>query len=42
VPLHLEGVLRGSLILSEAVHGAAESKDLRTMHIAELLEEATR
>jgi L-lactate dehydrogenase complex protein LldE len=33
--LHLEGIARSPLVLSEA-------KDLRTMHIAELLEEATR
>jgi len=33
--LHLEGVAHNSLVRSEA-------KDLRTMHIAELLEEATR
>ncbi len=33
--LHLEGVARSPLVLSAA-------KDLRTMHIAELLEEATR
>jgi L-lactate dehydrogenase complex protein LldE len=54
--LHLDGIARHPLILSEAAQSAAQSKDLssetargvaassdlRTMHIAELLEEATR